>query len=171
MCVTRAIGKPLAACRKRWATCFAKRSAMGRASATSSKPVCMWAWRPPACWNPWYWLYRLTGEKRYGDFCKYFLGAWEQPNGPHIVSRLLDGKGVNKVGNGKAYEMLSCINGLLEWYRTTGKPSEYLLGGDQRVGRHPGQAALISAGDGQRRRDFPRRLRVCLTRATWARRA
>jgi hypothetical protein len=26
------------------------------------------------------------------------------------------------VGNGKAYEMLSCLNGMLEWYRTTGDP-------------------------------------------------
>ena len=65
-------------------------------------------------------LYRLTGEPRYREFCVYLLRSWEQPNGPKIVSRLLAGKGVDKVGNGKAYEMLSCINGLLEWYRVTG---------------------------------------------------
>jgi DUF1680 family protein len=65
-------------------------------------------------------LYRLTGEQKYRDFCEYILRAWEKPNGPHIVSRLLSKQGVNRVGNGKAYEMLSCLNGLLEWYRTTG---------------------------------------------------
>ena len=70
--------------------------------------------------EPMVLLYRLTGEARYLDFCKYILRAWEQPNGPHIVSRLLAGKGVNEVGNGKAYEMLSCLNGALELYRTTG---------------------------------------------------
>ena len=75
---------------------------------------------PTSVLEPMVWLYRMTGDKKYGDFCRYILRAWEQPNGPHIVSRLLEGKGVNKVGNGKAYEMLSCINGLLEWYRTTG---------------------------------------------------
>jgi DUF1680 family protein len=77
---------------------------------------------PTSVLEPMVWLYRLTGNEKYGDFCKYILRAWEHPNGPHIVSRLLEGKGVNKVGNGKAYEMLSCINGLLEWYRTTGDP-------------------------------------------------
>src|SRR5665811_1009126 len=65
-------------------------------------------------------LYRLTGEPRYLDFCKYILRSWEQPNGPHIFSTLLAGKGVNNVGDAKAYEMLSCLNGGLEYYRTTG---------------------------------------------------
>ena len=70
--------------------------------------------------EPMVLLYRLTGEQKYRDFCAYILRAWEQPNGPHIVSRLLDKQGVNRVGDAKAYEMLSCFNGLLEWYRTTG---------------------------------------------------
>jgi len=75
---------------------------------------------PTSVLEPMVLLYRLTGEPRYLDFCKYILRAWEQPNGPHIVSTLLAGKGVNKVGNGKAYEMLSCLNGALEYYRVTG---------------------------------------------------
>lgn len=75
---------------------------------------------PTSVLEPMMLLYRLTGEPRYLDFCKYILRAWEQPKGPQIVSRLLDGKGVDKVGNAKAYEMLSCLNGALEFYRTTG---------------------------------------------------
>ena len=75
---------------------------------------------PTSVLEPMVLLYRLTGEPRYLDFCKYILRAWEQPNGPKIVSTLLTAKRVDKVGNGKAYEMLSCLNGALEYYRTVG---------------------------------------------------
>lgn len=77
---------------------------------------------PTSVLEPMVLLYRMTGEPRYLDFCKYILRAWEQPNGPHIISRLLTLKRVDKVGNGKAYEMLSCLNGALEYYRTVGDP-------------------------------------------------
>ncbi|HUL52796.1 MAG TPA: beta-L-arabinofuranosidase domain-containing protein, partial [Opitutaceae bacterium] len=75
---------------------------------------------PTSVLEPMVVLYRLTGEPRYLDFCRYLLRAWEQPGGPRILSTLLAGKGVDKVGNAKAYEMLSCLNGVLELYRTTG---------------------------------------------------
>jgi DUF1680 family protein len=71
--------------------------------------------------EPMVWLYRLTGEPRYLDFCRYIFASWEKPHGPKIISTLLAGKGVDMVGNGKAYEMLSCINGALEFYRITGE--------------------------------------------------
>ena len=77
---------------------------------------------PGSVLEPMVLLYRLTGEIRYLEFAKYILRAWEQPNGPHINSTLLTAKRVDKVGNGKAYEMLSCLNGILELYRTTGDP-------------------------------------------------
>jgi DUF1680 family protein len=80
---------------------------------------------PTSVLEPMVQLYRLTGEPRYLEFCQYLLRSWEQPNGPHIVSRLMDLKRVDKVGNGKAYEMLSCLNGALEYYRT--------VGGDRRI--------------------------------------
>jgi hypothetical protein len=75
---------------------------------------------PTSVLEPMALLYRFTGEPKYLEFCKYLLRSWEQPNGPHIVSRLLQLKRVDKVGNAKAYEMLSCLNGALELYRTTG---------------------------------------------------
>lgn len=65
-------------------------------------------------------LHRMTGEPRYLQFCRYIVRAWEQPNGPRLMSHLLARHGVNQVGNGKGYEMLSCLNGALELYRTTG---------------------------------------------------
>jgi hypothetical protein len=75
---------------------------------------------PTSVLEPMVLLYRFTGEPRYLDFCSYILRAWEQPNGPKILSTLLTQKRVDKVGNGKAYEMLSCLNGALEYYRTVG---------------------------------------------------
>lgn len=77
---------------------------------------------PTSVLEPMVLLYRMTGEPRYLEFCKYILRAWEQPNGPRILSTLLGSKRVDKVGNGKAYEMLSCLNGALEYYRTVGDP-------------------------------------------------
>lgn len=75
---------------------------------------------PTSVLEPMALLYRFTGDAKYLEFCKYILRSWEQPNGPHIISRLLELKRVDKVGNAKAYEMLSCLNGALELYRTTG---------------------------------------------------
>lgn len=77
---------------------------------------------PTSVLEPMLLLYRLTGEPRYLDFCKYILRAWEQPHGPKIISTLLATKRVDQIANGKAYEMLSCLNGVLEYYRTTGEP-------------------------------------------------
>ncbi|HEX3987883.1 MAG TPA: beta-L-arabinofuranosidase domain-containing protein [Verrucomicrobiae bacterium] len=81
---------------------------------------------PTSVMEPMVLLYRMTGETRYLDFCKYILRAWEQPDGPKIVSTLLTKKRVDKVGNGKAYEMLSCLNGALEYYRTVGGDRQIL---------------------------------------------
>lgn len=81
---------------------------------------------PTSVLEPMVQLYRLTGEARYLAFCRYILRAWEQPNGPHILSTLLTAKRVDKVGNAKAYEMLSCLNGALEYQRTVGDKPEIL---------------------------------------------
>jgi hypothetical protein len=77
---------------------------------------------PTSVLEPMVLLYRMTGEPRYLDFCKYILRSWEQPDGPKIISTLLTAKRVDKVGDAKAYEMLSCLNGALEYHRTVGDP-------------------------------------------------
>lgn len=68
-------------------------------------------------------LYRLTGEERYLAFAHYIVKSWDEPKGPGILQTLLKEKQVNKVANGKAYEMLSNIVGLCDLARATGDQS------------------------------------------------
>ena len=65
-------------------------------------------------------LYKYTADKKYLDFCYYILDAWEQDNGPHVISAILKTGRVTDVGNRKAYEMLSNYVGLVKLYQLTG---------------------------------------------------
>ncbi len=65
-------------------------------------------------------LYKYTADKKYLDFCYYIVEAWEQENGPKVISSILETGKVRKVGNGKAYEMLSNYVGLIKLYQITG---------------------------------------------------
>ncbi len=70
--------------------------------------------------EPMMLLYRATRDRRYLDFGRYLVAAWEEPNGPHILTTLESTRSVRRVANAKAYEMLSNLCGLLELYRATG---------------------------------------------------
>jgi hypothetical protein len=76
---------------------------------------------PGSILEPMVDLYRYTREPRYLAFCRYILRAYEQPDGPRIVSQLEKYGEVTKVGDAKAYEMLSCFLGILKYYRLTGE--------------------------------------------------
>jgi DUF1680 family protein len=82
--------------------------------------------------EPMVLLYRHTGEKRYLDFAKYIVAQWETADGPKLISKAAEGVAVAdrfpkpqswwSWDNGqKAYEMMSCYEGLLELYRITGE--------------------------------------------------
>ena len=86
--------------------------------------------------EPMVYLYLATGEKKYLEFSKYIAAQWELPDGPKLISKALAGIPVAErfphpdvwwsYENGsKAYEMMSCYDGLLELYRITGDP-DYL---------------------------------------------
>ena len=82
--------------------------------------------------EPVLWLYRRTGETKYLDFAKYIASQMEDPaDSAKLVSKALAGVDVAsrfphpKVWwaweNGmKAYEMMSCYQGLTELYQATG---------------------------------------------------
>ena len=84
--------------------------------------------------EPMVYLYRRSGKKIYLDFAKYIVEQWETPDGPKLISNALSGIPVSErfphpsvwwsYENGqKAYEMMSCYDGLLELYRITGEAS------------------------------------------------
>lgn len=88
--------------------------------------------------EPVVWLYNRTGEQKYFDFASYIVKGMREPEGgPRLIDLALKGisvadrndygrqgkKGhswayVCKYGRSKAYEMMSCYQGLLEYYVT-----------------------------------------------------
>jgi DUF1680 family protein len=90
----------------------------------------------PSCsvLEPVLYLYRRTGDIKYLDFAKYILNQLESVDGPKLISKALSGIAVAErfphpevwwsYDNGmKAYEMMSCYEGILELYRITGEPN------------------------------------------------
>jgi uncharacterized protein len=76
---------------------------------------------PGSILEPMVDLYRYTGNPKYLAFCRYILRAYEQPDGPKIISQLEKYGDVTRVGDAKAYEMLSCLLGILKYYKLTGE--------------------------------------------------
>jgi DUF1680 family protein len=64
-------------------------------------------------------LYRFTGDEKYLNFCYYILKAYDYNNGPGIISTLISLGKVDKVANGKAYEMMSNLTGIVKLYQLT----------------------------------------------------
>ena len=79
-------------------------------------------------------LYNKTNNQNYLDFAKYIVDEWETPEGPQLIAKALAGVHVadrfphpevwfSPENGQKAYEMMSCYNGLLELYKVTGVPN------------------------------------------------
>src|SRR5258708_1113214 len=66
-------------------------------------------------------MYRYYANPKYLAFCRYILRAFEQADGPKIISQLEKYGDVTRVGDAKAYEMLSCFLGMLKFYKLTGE--------------------------------------------------
>lgn len=91
--------------------------------------------------EPVVWLYRRTKEEKYLDFATYIVkGMTEPDSGPRLLDLALKGISVAdrnvdgqdftknddwayvcKHGRSKAYEMMSCYQGLIEYYEVTGR--------------------------------------------------
>lgn len=90
--------------------------------------------------EPMVLLYRATNDKHYLDFSEWIVKTWKtNPLKPDIMNKALNGVSVfdmfghpvenpdiNKYsdfGKSKAYEMMSCFEGLTELYRITANPN------------------------------------------------
>jgi DUF1680 family protein len=87
----------------------------GMAASSVLEPICL--------------LYNATGNKKYLDFALEIVRQWETAEGPKLISkantnvaeRFPKPKNWYSPEQGqKAYEMMSCYEGLLELYRITG---------------------------------------------------
>lgn len=71
-------------------------------------------------------LYQRSGKKKYLDFARHIVSRWSRPNhwspeGLRLVEDALAGKPPAQLGGApKAYEMMSCYEGLCELYRAAG---------------------------------------------------
>ncbi|MCG6186036.1 glycoside hydrolase family 127 protein [Maribellus maritimus] len=86
--------------------------------------------------EPMVYLYKHTGKKEYLDFAEYIVEQWETKDGPQLISKALEGIWVSERfphpetwwswDNGqKAYEMMSCYEGLLQLYLVTENQKYY----------------------------------------------
>jgi len=71
-------------------------------------------------------LYQRTGDPRYLELADDIIANWSKPNkyfahGPQLIEQGLAGVPPVQISARKAYEMMSCFEGLCEMYRVTGK--------------------------------------------------
>lgn len=83
--------------------------------------------------EPVMYLFNRTNDSRYLNFASYIVEQWETPGGPQLISKAIAGVPVaerfphpkqwfSRENGQKAYEMMSCYEGLLELYKVTGNP-------------------------------------------------
>ena len=84
--------------------------------------------------EPVVYLYKRTGEAKYMEFASYIAEQLNAPEGPQLLDRADKPVGGrfphpenwwSRENGHKAYEMMSCYEGLLEMYKLTGD-SKYL---------------------------------------------
>ena len=83
---------------------------------------------PCSILKPLVWLYQDTGKRKYLDYAKEIVGYFDDPTcrAVQFRSQLATGKPLDEWypeenGKwGKAYEMMSCLAGFVEYYRATG---------------------------------------------------
>jgi len=83
---------------------------------------------PMSFLKPLLMIYEETGKKKYLDFASEMLPYWDRADGhaPNFFRNATSGKALHSwypqpQDWAKSYEMMSCLDGLLEYYRVTGE--------------------------------------------------
>lgn len=141
--------------------------------------------------EPMVLLHRRTGDPRYLDYVNYVIGQWPATNGPDLLNKALAGMPVFEMfpkpkpvaemkqygdgGQSKAYEMMSCFEGLCELYRLTGQPDFLAAPRKLYAGIRDTEITVIGSGsdwerwcDGRRRQTetWKMGMETCVT-VTW----
>lgn len=71
-------------------------------------------------------IYQRTGDKKYLDFAEYIVSEWSRPsaynaNGLRLLEDIKEGVLPINTASPKGYEQMSCMEGICELYRATGK--------------------------------------------------
>ncbi len=96
-------------------------------------------------------VYKHTGEQKYLDFARHMVLQWSEPNaytetGMRLIEDALDGVPPLKISSPKAYEMMSCYEGLCELYRVTGE--QHYLEAVERFARSVIEREIMVVGSG-----------------------
>ena len=83
---------------------------------------------PMSILKPLLMIYEETGDRKYLDFASEILPYWDRTDGglPNFFRNAVTGKALHTWYPephkwAKSYEMMSCLDGLLEYYRVTGE--------------------------------------------------
>ena len=81
---------------------------------------------PSSILEPIVLLFQRTGRREYLDFANNIVAQWAVPSkfmpaGLRLVDEALAGTAPMSIGSPKAYEMMSCFEGICELYRATGQ--------------------------------------------------
>ena len=113
----------------------------GMAASSVLEPICL--------------LYKATRKQKYLDFALEIVRQWETPVGPQLISKATENVGARfpkprtwysyEQGQ-KAYEMMSCYEGLLELYRLTGNQAYKKAVEDTWENIHETEINIIGSG-------------------------
>jgi uncharacterized protein len=134
-------------------------------------------------------VHRATGEARYLELARWIVDQWGEYDGPRLVDQALQGvpvvdmfpgplpapTGYAHGGQSKAYEMMSCYEGLAELHRQTGEPTWRAAVERLVANVRENEITIVGSGSsaerwcgGARRQheDVPEWMETCVT-ATW----